>query len=285
MSYDSNQVCVDNPCPGLVAATCLSLDVANIDATDSPYTPDGSVVILGDTTAGNITLNLISPENCPNTKYIVKKTDGTLNKIIILPPAGETINGGATSEITKENEVVRYIRDDNPATPNWVITSYAPTDILTTKGQILTHNGVATLPLNVGTDGQVLTADSTAAEGVAWKTSPHILAFDIISFKVNVVSTVYTELGSMVWDQSEYGTFGLGRITIHAVIGDRDLDLEVLGNGLPLASITGISATGVYETLFTANPSADGIIVVRAKKVGIGGTNPMISAAQIIYPS
>lgn len=44
----------------------------------------------------------------------------------------------------------------------------APT---TTKGDLVVHNGADNVRLPVGTDGQVLTADATAAEGVAWKTS------------------------------------------------------------------------------------------------------------------
>lgn len=41
---------------------------------------------------------------------------------------------------------------------------------LTTKGDILVDNGTATVRLPVGTDGQVLTADSAHADGVAWET-------------------------------------------------------------------------------------------------------------------
>lgn len=41
--------------------------------------------------------------------------------------------------------------------------------ILDEKGDILTHDGSDTIRMEVGTDGQVLTADSTATEGIAWK--------------------------------------------------------------------------------------------------------------------
>jgi len=285
MSYDSDQVCVDNPCPGLVSATCLSLSVANIDATDSPFTPDDSVVILGDATAADITINLISPTSCPNTKYIIKKTDATFNKLILNPPAGETINGGPQYEITKANEVVRFVRDDNPTTPNWVITSYAATDILTTKGQILTHNGTATVPLPVGADDQVLVADSAAAEGIAWKSSASVVGFNIVLFNVNIVSTAFTSLGHMTWDQSQYSTFGLGHLTFHAVIGDRDMEIEVISGVDVMVSPTTISATGVYDITFAANPTADNTIIVRARKIGIGGTPPVLSSAQITFSS
>ena len=40
---------------------------------------------------------------------------------------------------------------------------------LTTKGDILTHNDTDTVRLEVGVDGQVLTADSASPEGVKWE--------------------------------------------------------------------------------------------------------------------
>mgnify|MGYP001827482586 FL=1 len=44
-------------------------------------------------------------------------------------------------------------------------------DPLTNKGDIITRTSGATVRLAVGTDGHVLTADSTAGQGVAWKAS------------------------------------------------------------------------------------------------------------------
>lgn len=40
---------------------------------------------------------------------------------------------------------------------------------LTTKGDLITRTSTTTLRLGVGTNDKVLTADSTAAEGIAWK--------------------------------------------------------------------------------------------------------------------
>lgn len=53
---------------------------------------------------------------------------------------------------------------------------YGPCDacssdsILTTKGDVLTHDGSTTVRLGVGSDGQVLTADSSETEGIKWVT-------------------------------------------------------------------------------------------------------------------
>jgi hypothetical protein len=42
--------------------------------------------------------------------------------------------------------------------------------ILTTKGDVLTHDGSTVVRLGVGTNGQVLTANSTATDGIEWAT-------------------------------------------------------------------------------------------------------------------
>ena len=43
---------------------------------------------------------------------------------------------------------------------------------LTTKGDLLSYTGAANVRLGVGTDGQVLTADSSQSTGLGWQTSP-----------------------------------------------------------------------------------------------------------------
>ena len=45
-------------------------------------------------------------------------------------------------------------------------------NILTTKGDLLVDDGTDKIRLPVGTDGEVLTADSGAAEGVSWQSTP-----------------------------------------------------------------------------------------------------------------
>lgn len=52
----------------------------------------------------------------------------------------------------------------------WVPGTVAGASPLTTKGDVFTHNGSADSRLGVGTDGQVLTADSAQALGIKWAT-------------------------------------------------------------------------------------------------------------------
>jgi hypothetical protein len=283
MSYDSDQIFIDGLFTDTIIANCLSLNVVNVDTTDSPYSPSDSVVILADTSIGDVVINLSTPVNCDNANYIIKKLGASANKIIIYPPAGETIDGSASIDVAKTDEVLHIIRDDTSAPPNWVVVSYNVTDILNSKGQILTHNGTHTLPLDPGTDGQVLTVDSTASEGVRWNTAPHITMFNIVSLRVDVVSITPTILGYLPWDNSQYSDYSLGRLTFYVDISDRDLDVDVISQGIIIGSLTGINSSGVKEFTFTSNPTTDALIEVRAKKTAVGGTSPSISGINIIF--
>lgn len=63
----------------------------------------------------------------------------------------------------------------------------AQADVLTTLGDVLTHNGTDAIRLGVGTDGQLIQADSGAAEGISWQdpvavSSPLIAKGDLYTF-------------------------------------------------------------------------------------------------------
>lgn len=56
---------------------------------------------------------------------------------------------------------------------------------LTTKGDLIAHNGTNDVRVPVGTNGYVLTADSTAATGVAWaESSGSVTISDVIAFSI-----------------------------------------------------------------------------------------------------
>ena len=63
-----------------------------------------------------------------------------------------------------------------PLTDNWtsIENSLVDKSIVTTKGDLVVATGSATpARLGVGTNGQVLTADSTQSSGVKWAASPN----------------------------------------------------------------------------------------------------------------
>jgi hypothetical protein len=66
-----------------------------------------------------------------------------------------------------------YIITAQAATGDWFPTNITGVGggpaVLTTKGDLLTRNSGANVRLPVGADGQILTADSVAVDGIAWK--------------------------------------------------------------------------------------------------------------------
>ena len=77
MSFDSNQVCVFNPCGDNVNAKCLSLETVYIDPSDSPFTPSGDVVIFANAEDGeDIDINLVNPDDCDHPTFYIKLDAG-----------------------------------------------------------------------------------------------------------------------------------------------------------------------------------------------------------------
>lgn len=89
-----------------------------------------------------------------------------------------TVLGGITDD---GNDEIRSFRVDSATNRVKVQATMAPESFdtmapTTTKGDIIVHNGSTNTRLAVGTNDQVLTADSTQAEGVKWATPSSVTA-------------------------------------------------------------------------------------------------------------
>jgi hypothetical protein len=109
---------------------------------------EGANISLSATPGPNSTLTISSTDTDENVKVSSDDTmPGFLNGKLV---------GGTGITLTEGN-----------GGGNETLTIAAP-QTLTTKGDVLTHDGANENRLGVGTEGQVLTADSTAANGVKW---------------------------------------------------------------------------------------------------------------------
>jgi hypothetical protein len=107
-----------------------------------------------------------------------------------------------TSAITSPQEgMISFLKDTNATQyysgSAWVSIDSGSTSPLTTKGDLYTYS-TTDARLGVGSNGQVLTADSTAATGIKWATAagssgPAFLAYRVTSDQ-SISTSTYTKV-------------------------------------------------------------------------------------------
>ena len=92
---------------------------------------------------------------------------GTVTTVSAAGPLGSS--GGATPQISISGQVAIANGGTGAATKAAGFDALSP---LTAKGDLVTRDGTSNIRLGVGTNGQVLTADSSQTEGVRWANIP-----------------------------------------------------------------------------------------------------------------
>lgn len=89
-------------------------------AVTAAYTVlDIDLLILADATAGNVTVTLPTAVAREGRRIAVKKTDATVNLVIIDPDGTETIDGSTTISLTQQNALREMVSDGT----NWQLIS------------------------------------------------------------------------------------------------------------------------------------------------------------------
>lgn len=117
-----------------------------------------------------------------NESYILKTIPATdnANWVKLLFPATVSSVNGATGTVTITKADLSLGNVDNTSDANKPVSTAQQTalndkvdkTILSAKGSLLTHSGTVLTPHAVGTDGQVLKADSTSPTGLKWEALP-----------------------------------------------------------------------------------------------------------------
>jgi hypothetical protein len=124
--------------------------------------------------------------------------------------AGDLILGGASGtagRLAKGSDSQVLTVDPTTHLPVWA-ASGGFADPTTTKGDLIAH-GSSTTRLPVGTDGQVLTADSTQTLGVKWGAAGGVTAPLTLTLSDSATSTV-TTLSTLAHNSSGTPAFGFG---------------------------------------------------------------------------
>ena len=162
-----------------------SLSVSSITVGNSPYNLSGEIVLLCNTSGGDIVVQLPTIANAPRRWYIIKKTDMTGNKITVTATGGNTINGAFTFDIQSEIsiEIVNTgVGNDWSILTNLVTT--ASNDIGVDSREVRNLVGGAQNPsltqtvseMTIGAGG----ATGTLANGLALGQRKTIVIVDII---------------------------------------------------------------------------------------------------------
>ncbi len=159
---------------GGAGGTANALQVQTVASTPLfTVTGDGHLVAEGVTSTGATGTGKFVFDTSPTlvTPLLGTPTSGTLTNCTGLPlTTGVTgtlgIANGGTGQTTQTD----------------AFDALAPT---TTKGDLIGHNGTDNVRFGVGTNGYVLSADSTAAPGVAWKSA---VSLGVLTLPVSIAN-------------------------------------------------------------------------------------------------
>lgn len=282
-SFDNNNMCINrNVCNDIKG---MGLNLKTITILNSPYfVQQDDNVIFADATGGQVDVNLLKGLKYSFPVFMIKKLDLSANVVRILPgDVGTTVESSISYDIDQPEEVAEFIFDK----PNldWKLLTHdldIGLNIMTTKGDILTHNGTTLAVLSVGTNGQVLSADSTQSTGLKWVTvggiTPHKIEYPLLITTVTaILSAVWTTVGNFPWLDSEYSSYTSGKAILRANIGNRNLNVRIqdVTNSVTLGSLLGISSTGSYS-FSVSNPTSDSELQLQVQKAAAGGTSPIL---------
>lgn len=279
--YDDDILCLNNICQGKYG---FSLGTKTVTFFDTPYDAQlTDVIIFADADLGDLTINLPAVTTLCNQLYMIKKIDSSTSTVTILPAAGQTIDGGASYVLSRPSEVSYFVLDGT----EWKVINNRTDRILTTKGDLLTSNGVFAERLPVGADGLFLQADSSTTTGLRWTTlGSASITYQLVHKREIATSWMsYADVAYFPWDDSRYSSYTMGTIIFYATVTP-PITLNVrfrdITNAVTLGSSLAIAASGII-TFSVINPTSNAYCALQIQKSGPGPTSPVIFGVNLEY--
>ena len=263
------------------ATTKAQVGLGNADDTSDANKPVSTAQALADTAVQNFSIQ--------RANHTGTQAAATVTGLATVATSGSHLdlsNIGTNTHAQVDTHIA--------STANPHAVTIAQVTPLTTKGDVMVRNATVTTRLPVGTNSQVLTADSSAAEGVKWSTpalgnSPIVLSLnDNNTPFLSTATTSYKNLAEILFA----GSGSTGAITKIEIVGGSSNAVTSASfkifdrtNGLTIAELTG--AVGVTRVILnlgaiTNVPAAAAVFEVQALRVG-AGASAEISSLKITF--
>lgn len=148
-----------------IAQNTTATTLATVNAAPGTYGDENSIPVITVDAKGRVTQSYTVPFNVPTPAAAGPSGSVQYN-------SGGFFAGDAAFTYSSTNTTLTF--DNGNILGTLAFSNPLPTfnnlSPLTTKGDLLTHDNSNNVRLPVGTDGQVLVADSTTATGLTWQT-------------------------------------------------------------------------------------------------------------------